>query len=186
MGGIRWGVLAVVLAGVLVGCGAEAAGEPPPGIPYGSPTWSVQNDRALTTVADRLEPILRLQFADSYGGLVLEHETQTLIIYRKPNTAIDNRARAEAKDVNLVLRNARMTLVEMLALSDRVTADLAYWTRQGIVIGSVGPMPDGSGIAVMTTDGSPSDRANLMKRYATDAITLSAGTVVPAGGVLQG
>jgi hypothetical protein len=41
-------------------------------------------------------------------------------------------------------------------------------------------MPDGSGIAVMTVNGSVSDRANLMKRYATDAIAISAGTIVLA------
>lgn len=171
----------VMAAGLLVGCGGETA-ESLPGVPYGSPTWSVQNDPAVTTVGDRLEPMLRLQFADSYAGLVLEHETRTIIVYRKPNRALDDRARDEAKDVHLVLRNARLTLVEMQQLSDRVTADIAYWARQGIVIGSVGPMPDGSGISVMTTDGSVSDRENLMKRYATDAIAIWAGTVSTAGG----
>jgi hypothetical protein len=140
----------------------------------------VQNEPAVTAAGDRLEPILRLQFADSYAGLVLEHETRTVIVYRKPDGALDERARAEAKDVNVVLRNARMSLVEMQLLSDRVVADLVYWGRRGIVIGSVGPMPDGSGISVMTTNGSASDRENLMKRYATDAITISAGTIVPA------
>ena len=172
----------VVVVGVLAGCGVSAAGgEPLPGIPYGSPTWSVQNDPAVTAAGDRLEPVLRLQFADSYAGLVLEHETRTVVVYRKPDAALDERVRGEAKDVNVVLRNARMTLVEMQALSDRVVADIAYWARRDIVIGSVGPMPDGSGVAVMTTNGSASDRANLMKRYATDAIVISAGTIVPAG-----
>ncbi|MDX6279443.1 MAG: hypothetical protein QOH03_514 [Kribbellaceae bacterium] len=169
----------VVAVGVLAGCGGVVA-EPLPGVPYGSPTWSVENDPAVTAAGDRLEPVLRLQFADSYAGLVLEHETRTVIVYRKPDAALDERVRAEEKDVNVVLRNARMTLVEMQALSDRVVADLAYWARRGIVIGSVGPMPDGSGIAVMTANGSASDRGNLMKRYATDAIAISAGTVVPA------
>jgi hypothetical protein len=177
---MRRGWLGVVVAvGALAGCGGEVA-EPLPGIPYGSSTWLVPNDPAVTAAGDRLEPILRLQFADSYAGLVLEHSTRTVIVYRKPDEALDERVRAEAKDVDVVLRNARMTLVEMQTLSDRVVADLAYWSRRGIVIGSVGPMPDGSGIAVMTTNGSPTDRDNLMKRYATDAIAISAGTIVPA------
>jgi hypothetical protein len=149
-------------------------------MPYGSPTWSGHNDAAVTAAADRLEAILRLRFAGSYAGLVLEHETRTVVVYRKPDGALDERVRAEAKDVNLVLRNARLSLVEMQALSDRVVADIPYWARRGIVIGSVGPMPDGSGISVMTTNGSASDRDNLMKRYATDAIAISAGTIVPA------
>jgi hypothetical protein len=134
----------------------------------------------VTAAGDRLEPILRLQFADSYAGLVVEHEMRTVIIYRKPDRALDERAGAEAKDVTLVLRDARMTLVEMQLLSDRVVADIAYWARRSIVIGSVGPMPDGSGIGVMTTNGSASDRETLTKRYGTDAIAISAGTIVPA------
>ncbi|MDX6260855.1 MAG: hypothetical protein QOH84_2543, partial [Kribbellaceae bacterium] len=134
----------VVAVGLLAGCGGEPA-ESLPGVPYGSPTWSVQNDPAVTAAGDRLEPILRLQFADSYAGLVVEHEMRTVIIYRKPDRALDERARDEAKDVTLVLRDARMTLVEMQLLSDRVVADIAYWARRSIVIGSVGPMPDGSG-----------------------------------------
>ncbi|WP_328334575.1 hypothetical protein OHA70_19515 [Kribbella sp. NBC_00382] len=128
MVGVRWGVLAVVAAGLLAGCGAETAGEAPPGILYGSPIEPTQIDPGY---------------------------------YGTPG---------------------RMTLVEMEALSARVTADIPYWARRGIVIGSVGPMPDGSGISVMTTDGSVSDRENLMKRYATDAIAISAGTVSTAGG----
>jgi hypothetical protein len=106
-------------------------------------------------------------------------EPETLIVYRKPDSALDERVRDEAKGVNVVLRNARMTLVEMLALSGRVVDDIGYWGRRGIVIGSVGPMPDGSGVAVMTANGSASDRESLMKRYATDAIAISAGTIVP-------
>ncbi|MFI5709875.1 hypothetical protein [Kribbella sp. NPDC051620] len=178
---IRGWLGVVVAVGVLAGCGGSSAeAEPPPGIPFGSPTWSVQNDPGLTTAADRLEPILRLQFTDSYAGLVIEHETRTLVVYRKPDATLDERVRAEANDVNVVLRNARLTLVEMQALSDRVVADIPYWARRGIVIGSVGPMPDGSGISVMTANGSTSDRESLARRYATDAIAISAGTIVPA------
>ncbi|GAA3590757.1 hypothetical protein [Kribbella ginsengisoli] len=176
----------VVAVGALVGCGGSHAEGETPGIPYGSPTWPMRNDPGLTVVADRLEPVLRLRFADSYAGLVLEHETGTLIVYRKPDAALDERVRAEATNINLVLRNARMTLVEMRSLSDRVTADLAYWARRGIVIGSVGPMPDGSGIAVMTTNGSATDHENLTKRYGTDAIVISAGTIVPADASVGG
>jgi hypothetical protein len=181
----RWaGVVAAVV--VVSGCG-RMDGEPPVvGMPYGASSSWVQNDPAVTAAADRLEPILRLQFADSYAGLVLEHELRTVVVYRKPDKALDERVRIEVKDITVVLRDARMSLVEMQQLSDRVAADIPYWSLQGMVIGSVGPAPDGSGITVMTIDGSTSDRDKLVKRYGTDAIAITAGTIVPAGGAGQG
>ena len=173
----------VVAVVVLGGCGSEVAGEPPlVGVPYGSPSYWEQNDQGVTAAADRLEPLLRLQFADSYAGLVLEHEARTIIVYRKPDKALDERVRSEVKDVKVVLRDARMSLLEMQKLSDRVVTDIPYWSRQGITISSVGPAPDGSGIDVMTANGSTTDREQLIKRYRTDAIAISAGTIVPADG----
>lgn len=110
------------------------------------------------------------------GGVVGD-ETRTVVVYQK---ALDERVRAEVKDVHVVLRDARMSPGEMQALSDRVMADLAYWNQQGVVIGSVGPAPDGSGITVMILQGSTADRGLLVKRYGTDAIKISAGTIYPA------
>jgi hypothetical protein len=75
-----------------------------------------------------------------------------------------------------------MSLAEMQELSDRVVADIPYWSLQGVTISSVGPAFDGSGIDVMTANGSPSDHEKLIKRYRTDAIAISAGTIVPADG----
>lgn len=171
-------VLVVVAVVVLGGCGV-AGEESAPGVPYGSSYW-VQGEPGVTAAADRLDPLLRLEFADWYAGLVLEDETRTVVVYRKPNKALDERVRAEVKDVRVVLRDARMSLVEMQALSDRVMADIPYWSLRGMVIGSVGPAPDGSGIDVMTVAGSTDNREELIKRYGTDAIKISAGTIYPA------
>lgn len=171
-------VLVVVAVVVLGGC-RVAGEESAPGVPYGSSYW-VQGDPGVTAAADRLDPLLRLEFADWYAGLVLEDETRTVVVYRKPNKALDERVRAEVKDVQVVLRDARMSLVEMQALSGRVMADIPYWNQQGVVIGSVGPASDGSGIDVMTVAGSTDNREELIKRYGTDAIKISAGTIYPA------
>lgn len=178
--GVRLGAVTLVVAGVLGGCGV-AGEESVPGTPYGSSYW-VQGEPGVKAAADRLDPLLRLEFADWYAGLVLEDETRTVVVYRKPNKVLDERVRAEVKDVQVVLRDARMSLVEMQALSDRVMADIPYWNQQGVVIGSVGPASDGSGIDVMTMKGSASEREKLVKRYGIDAIAISAGTIAPTGG----
>jgi hypothetical protein len=141
----------------------------------------------MTAAADRLDPLLRQEFAASYAGLVLDHDARTVVVYRKPDTALDARVHSEVTDVTVELRDARMTLREMEDLRDRVTADRAYWSQQGINISSVGPKPDGSGIEVMTSPGSSGDRKKLVNRYGTDAITVTHGSLVfPTAPVLTG
>ena len=173
--------VAVVLLGVvLAGCGDEATGGTPlPGVPYGSPAPSgQQNDPAVSAAADRLDPLLHQDFAASYAGMVLKHEAHTVVVYRKPDAALDTRARSEVTDVTVELRDARMSLREMQDLRDRVMADSAYWSQQGITISSAGPKPDGSGIEVMTSPGSSGDRKKLVKRYGTDGITVTHGSII--------
>jgi hypothetical protein len=119
----------------------------------------------VTVSADRLDPLLRQDFASSFAGLVLDHDARTVVVYRKPDAALDASVRGEVTDVTVELRAARMSLREMEDLRDRVVADRAYWSQQGITISSVGPKPDGSGIEVMTSPGSSDDRKKLVKRY---------------------
>ncbi len=173
-------VAVVLLGAVLVGCGDEALGGTPlPGVPYGSPAPSgQQNDPAVTAAADRLDPLLRRDFAASYAGLVLNHDERTVVVYRRPDAALDARARSEVTDVTVELRDARMSLREMQDLMARVLADTGYWSRQGATISSVGPKPDGSGIEVMTSPGNSGDQKKLRKRYGTDAITVTHGSLM--------
>jgi hypothetical protein len=148
----------------------------------GSPAPSgPQNDPAVSDAANRLDALLRQEFGASYAGLVLKHPERTIVIYRKPDTALDERALAEASDVTVELRDARMSLGEMQALVTRVMADTGYWRHQGVTITGAGPKPDGSGIEVMTSTGAD-DRTKLTDRYGTDAITVTAGApVFPTG-----
>jgi hypothetical protein len=132
----------------------------------------------VTAAADRLDPLLRQDFAASYAGLVLDHDAHAVVVYRKPDTALDARVHSDVTDVTVELRDARMSLQEMEDLRDRVMADSAYWSQQGIKISSVGPKPDGSGIEVMTSPGSSGDRKKLAKRYGTDGITVTHGSII--------
>jgi hypothetical protein len=175
------GVVCVVILAVVMGCGEEASGADPklPGVPYGSPAPSgQQNDPAVSASADQLDSLLRRDFAASYAGLVLNHDEHTLVVYRKPDARLDARARSAVTDVIVELRDARMSLREMEGLRDRVMADRDYWSQQGVSVSSAGPKPDGSGVEVMTSTGSSGDRKKLTKRYGVDAITVTKGSLV--------
>ena len=171
----------VVVLAVVTGCGDDTSGADPklPGVPYGSPAPSGrENDPAVSAAADRLDPLLRRDFAASYAGLVLNHDEHTVVVYRKPDAALDARVRSEVADVTVELRDARMSLREMEHLRDRVMTDRSYWSQRGIAISSAAPKPDGSGLEVMTVTGSSGDRKKLTERYGTDDITVTKGSLV--------
>lgn len=171
-------VVAVVGAGVVAGCGDEAAGGSPE-IPYGSPVPS-GNDPAVTAAADVLNPLLLQDFAASFACLVLDHDKRVVIVYRKPDAALDARVREKVKGVTVELRDARMSQGEMADLRDRVIDDSGYWGERGVSVNGAGPKPDGSGVEVMTTSGSSSDQKMLRAHYRTDAILVTQGQPVIA------
>lgn len=199
---VRLGSLAVVVVVAVVGVGAVAAcgNEAPsgsPGAPYGSPMPSgspvphespapsappvpSSNDPAVTAAADVLNPLLLRDFAASFAGLVLDHDQRIVIVYRKPDAALDARVREKVKGVTVELRDARMSQREMADLRDRVMADSGYWGERGVSVNGAGPKPDGSGVEVMTTSGSPSDQGKLRAHYRTDAILVTQGQPVIA------
>ncbi|MFI6827697.1 hypothetical protein ACIBG5_11400 [Kribbella sp. NPDC050241] len=176
LGSVAVVVAAVVGAGVVAGCGDEAAGGLP-GIPYGSPVPS-GNDPAVTAAADLLNPLLLQDFAASFAGLVLDHDKRVVIVYRKPDAALDVRVREKVKGVTVELRDARMSQREMADLRDRVIGDIGYWGERGVSVNSAGPKPDGSGVEVMTTSGNSSDQKKLRAHYRTDAILVTQGQPV--------
>jgi hypothetical protein len=54
---------------------------------------------------------------------VLNQDAHTVVVYRKPDAALDARVRSEVTDVTVELRDARMNLREMQDLMARVLAD---------------------------------------------------------------
>jgi hypothetical protein len=162
-------VLVVLLMLVLVGCGNE--------VPYGSPVPS-GGDPDVSAAADRLNPMLELDFASSFAGLVVDHDKRIVYVYRKPDRKLDDRVRSAVTGVKVVLRDAKMSLRDAGDLRDRVMADANFWAQRGLRINGAGPKPDGSGVEVMTENGSSSDRKKLVKHYGTDAITVTKGSAV--------
>ncbi|WP_131518353.1 hypothetical protein [Kribbella capetownensis] len=129
----------------------------------------------MTAAADVLNPLLLRDFAESFAGLVLDHDKRVVIVYRKPDAALDARVREKVKGVTVQLRDARMSQREMADLRDRVIADTGYWSEHGVSINGAGPKPDGSGVEVMTTSGSTSDQKQLRAHYRTNAILVTQG-----------
>ncbi|MFG1626900.1 hypothetical protein [Kribbella sp. NPDC049227] len=178
LGSVAVVVAAVVGAGVVAGCGDEAAGGLP-AIPYASPVPS-GNDPAVMAAAEVLNPLLLQDFAASFAGLVLDHDKRVVIVYRKPDAALDARVREKVKGVTVELRDARMSQREMADLRDRVIGDIGYWGERGVAVNGAGPKPDGSGVEVMTTSGDSSDQEKLRAHYRTDAILVTQGQPVIA------
>jgi hypothetical protein len=67
----------------------------------------------------------------------------------------------------------------MQELATRVMADADHWKARGVGVNGAGPAPDGSGVEVMTTDGSPADQRAMDERYGAGAVKVSRGSAVP-------
>jgi hypothetical protein len=160
---------------LLGGCaGQPAAPQEPP--PASSP---VSADPALTAAAGTVEPFLRASFGDSFAGLVLDHPGRTLIVYRLPDPDLDAAVRERVTTVRVVLRDAKQSLRQLEELAARVIDDTDYWRDHGVTVNGAGPAPDGSGVDVMTADGSPGDQQAMDERYGTGAVRVSPGSAVP-------
>jgi hypothetical protein len=169
----------------LAGCGQARAGQPvgaapaPASYPWdpdcGSPAPRPTStlDKAyeingqLSTLAEKMRPVTEA-YPQFFGGLVLETECDRVVVYRLPSAVFD-RALSSAVDADsrLLLRPALHTQAELLALSQRVQADLAYWKARGVDVNSTGPAPDGSALIVGTQQ-VERVRAEFPVRYGID------------------
>jgi hypothetical protein len=128
--------------------------------------------RTLTTAASSLQSFLKTSYGRSYAGLRIDTAGQQLMIYRKPDPALDAAARARNPHIKMVFRDAAFSLRQLLQLTNQITADRAHWARQGLDIQVVGAETDGSGVRVGATESSESRRGMLVRRYGTDAISI--------------
>jgi hypothetical protein len=136
---------------------------------------------AVNDTASRLDQRLRASFPASYAGLVPDADDPLIVIYRKPDAALDQSARAEAGEVSVEFRDAKYSLTELAALARRIDDDRSYWRSQGIQMDLVWPRVDGSAVGVTLSHGDVAalERA-LRERYDDDRIVVSReGDVAP-------
>jgi hypothetical protein len=168
---------ALSAACMLAACAGPAATPQEP-----APASTTANDPVLSAAADDLEPYLRASFADSFAGVILDHTDRKLIVYRRPDPGFDAAARRQAGSARMEIRDANYSLRQMQDLATKVTDDTAYWQSQGIAVNGAGPLPDGSGVQVMTDTGSTADQEAMDDRYGTGAIQVIRGSAqAPVG-----
>ena len=158
-------LIAAALA--LAGCGSSPAA----GGPVSAPATPM-NDPNLLHAADTVQPVLEKSFADYYAGLALDHSRHVMIVYRRPDPALDAAVKSRAGGVAVDFRDAKYSLAEMQAVVRRVMADRAYWARHGVSVQTAAPMVDGSSVRVGTTQGAPAEAALFGKRYGAGAVTV--------------
>jgi hypothetical protein len=173
-------VVGVVLALIVAGCAQPRRGT---GAPRTEPAMTTpMNDPVLLAAADSLGPQLEQRFPDTYSGLRLEQERGVLAIYRVPDAALDEVARAGAQGAKLELRDAKFPLKRLKEVTEQIGKDSDALKEQGVQLATWGPAGDGSGVRVTTVDGSDSDRAVLTERYGPDIIRVEQGErPVPVG-----
>lgn len=171
MGSYRGFLAAIPLLFLLAaGCGTT----PTPGSaasPSPRPRPTLSNDPEVLRAAQVLHPILEDErFADSFAGIVNEHQAHRLVIYRLPDPGLDAAVREANPGATVVLRPAKYSLREMKRIRDRVMNDAAYWQKRGIEIRSGAPSPTGAGAVIGTAEGTSAERAMLVEHYGTGAI----------------
>jgi hypothetical protein len=134
----------------------------------------------LDAVMARIDQAGRGDFADSYAGLQVDQRRVRAIVYRVPSVAFDDFIRGAAEDTCVVVRDAAHSATDLAYWHDRVLADLAYWTEQGIRIATIGARHDGTGVEVGSRDVARAKR-ELPARYGTRAplVFIEEGPIMP-------
>lgn len=134
------------------------------------------SDERLDALINKVQAAGEARFAAVFAGVEVVPEQVRMIVYRKPSAEFDAYLRAEAGGECVIVRDAAHNQAELVALVNRITADMAYWRARGIAINTVGPRHDGSAVEVGTQNVIAA-QVELPKRY---------GTAVPIKVVDQG
>lgn len=176
-------VAAFVVLLVGSGCGAaqQEPGHGPSGHLPSGPSGSAGRVSRLRSSAEQVDHIVHPRYGRWYSGVVLRPASGTLIVYRKPGGDLDRAVRSQVTGVKLIFKPARYCEEEMLSLVDQIMNDTKYWRGRGIHVNGAGPLPDGSGVSVMTDAGTDVESARL-SRYYGSRIVAERGSAVPATG----
>lgn len=176
----RADAVGVLLATCLLLAGCASSDLQAPGGPTTSPK---SGETALSAAAATMTATLRASFPDSYAGLTVDVDHGRLIVYRRPDPALDEAVTRMNVSVPVTLANAQFSLKTMESIARQVMSDAGYWANRGITINGAGPLPDGSGVEVMTAGGAPQEQSVLAQRYGAGMIKIRQETeaVPPIG-----
>lgn len=152
------------------GCADRSAAPPTASAPA--------NDSVLDEAAQRVQPILDQTFPETFAGLVLDHGGHAMIIYRRPDSALDERIRRELPGVRIVFRDAQYSRADMQRFIQQLQADDARWRQRGIHLNGAAPNPDGTGVEVFTSDSDVRVQRELASYYPQMTIKASNQTAI--------
>jgi hypothetical protein len=115
-----------------------------------NPTSSSTNDPNLSQAAASIGPQLSQSFPATFAGIELDQMRHTIVIYRKPDTALDSYVKEHLSSVSVEFRDAKFSLTTMQDAVKKVTGDIEYWKGRGVDIQTVTPTPDGSSVEIGT------------------------------------
>jgi hypothetical protein len=138
----------------------------------------------LSAAVQAVDPKLRSFYAHSYAGL--EVEDDRLIIYRKPDAALDTAVREQLDDdVDVEFRDAPYALDTLQPLADRVNGDRHHWITREFPVTLAVPRADGTGVNVfVATEELDAARAEFRQKYGDEPIVVDRPTrtgIVPVG-----
>ena len=146
----KWTVVCLLVVLALGGCGSG---------------HSTRVSAAATTV----EPLLRSIWSESYAGLGGDEDR--LVVYRKPDAALDAFVRERVEDVDVEFRDAPYSLDELEPLAARVSGDWHYWATRQFSVQMVHPRFDGTGVTVVVaTDDLDAAQAEFRQRYGAEPV----------------
>jgi hypothetical protein len=161
----RWVVACLLAVMALGGCGSGD---------------SARVNAAVNTI----QMPLRSTYAHSFAGLDVEDDR--LIVYRKPDPALDTFVRERVPEVDVDFRDAPYSLDELEPLAQRVTGDWHYWSTRQFALKMVTPRADGTGVTVVVaTDDLDAARAEFRQRYGDEPLILNLpprSGIAPAAG----
>ncbi|MER5752526.1 hypothetical protein [Streptomyces sp. NPDC002088] len=146
----------------------------PSRLPYAS-----DNYPALAAAADEVDGIVHPRYEKWYAGMVLDHQSRTMTLYRKPGGDLDRQVRSRVSGVKVVFKDAAMSEKEMTTLVKRILADAAYWRGMGIVVTGGGPLRDGSGVSMMTRAGTSQEATRLSRYYDSHVVVERGSAIAP-------
>jgi hypothetical protein len=145
-------VACLLMVAALAGCGSDEAAR-------------------LSAAANTVQMPLRSLWSESYAGLEINDDQ--LVVYRKPDPALDAFVRERVKDVEVDFRDAPHSLDELELLTERVRVDWHYWSTRECAIKMITPRADGTGITVVVAAGDlAAAREEFRQRYGDQPITL--------------
>jgi hypothetical protein len=160
----RWTVLCLLVVMALGGCGSG-------------------DSARLSAAVKTVDPKLRSFYSHSFAGLDVEDDR--LVIYRKPDAALDDFVREQVDDVDVEFRDAKYALDELQPLADRVSRDRHYWITQEFPVTLAVPRTDGTGVNVfVATEDLDAARAEFRQRYGDEPIVVDRPArtgIVPVG-----